>query len=276
MLKPNPNRPLLRFAFYSTGLLVICLLGLVFLSASPGRPVLAAPLPQAPIYTPTPGADGRIIYIVKANDTLLSISLLTGVPVDQLRTLNNLSGDTIFEGQQLLLGLAGPPEAGFTPGPTPTPTSVLPTPSPRPGNGNLCVLLFDDQNGDSIRQEEEPSIPGGAVSVSNRSGSTSLTENTAAGTEHYCFQEIPEGDYNISVAVPEGYNATTATNAGISLKAGDEAYLDFGAQPNSVTLAEAPVPSGTGRSPILGILGGLLLLGGIGLAIFASRLLKGK
>ena len=37
----------------------------------------AAPAYQIPIYTPTPGPDGRIIYIVKANDTLLGISLIT-------------------------------------------------------------------------------------------------------------------------------------------------------------------------------------------------------
>jgi len=47
----------------------------------------AAPPLQVPIYTPTPGPDGRIIYIVQANDTLLRISLISGVPVDQLRAL---------------------------------------------------------------------------------------------------------------------------------------------------------------------------------------------
>jgi hypothetical protein len=58
------------------------------------------------------------------------------------------------------------------------------------------------------------------------------------------------------------------------LNAGDESYLDFGAQANSETLAQAPAPTGSGNSPILGIVGGLLLLAGLGLAIFAGRLLK--
>ena len=112
----------------------------------------AAPAGQVPIYTPTPLPDGRIIYIVRANDTLLSISLISGVSVEELRELNNLSGDTIFEGQELLLGLAGPPEVTPTQGPTPTDTPLLPTPSPKPGLGTLCILLFNDQNGDSIQQ----------------------------------------------------------------------------------------------------------------------------
>jgi len=257
-------------------LLTACALVTGALLSGPAVTARAAPPLQVPIYTPTPGPDGRIIYIVKANDTLLSISLLTGVPLDKLKALNHLTGDTIQVGQQLLLGLAGPAEVTITPGPTPTPTPILPTPTLKPGTATLCVILFNDQNGDSIRQETEPSIPNGAISVTNRSGSVSLTATTPTGTKPTCFEKIPEGDYNVSVAVPAGYNPTTVTNFAITFKGGDTTYLDFGAQANAETLANAPTPSGSGRSPILGILGGLLLLIGVGLAIFAGRLLKGK
>jgi len=238
----------------------------------------AAPENQVPIFTPTPQPDGRIIYIVKVNDTLLGISLVTGVPVDKLRALNNLTSDTIYEGQELLLGLAGPVEVTPTAGPAPTATPVLPTPSPRPGQGTLCILLFNDINGDSIRQESEPSIPDGAISFGNRVGTVSKTVTSVASEEHECFPELPEGTYTISVAVPEGYNPTTETDYETPLKAGDETYINFGAQANSQTLAEAPViPAPEGRrSPILGIIGGLFLLAGVGVAIFASRLLRGR
>ncbi len=236
----------------------------------------AAPPAQIPIYTPTPGADGRIIYIVKPNDTLLGIALTFGITVDELRELNNLSGDTIFEGQQILLGLAGPVEITPTPGPTLTPTPVLPTPTPRPGIATLCILLYDDINGDSLRQASEIAIPDGVLSFSNRTGSVSESLKSPPGEEPVCFENLPEGVYSISVAVPEGYNATTETDYQLTLKAGDETYINFGAQANSQTLAEAPAvpaPEG-GRSPILGILGGLFLLAGVGVAIFAGRLLR--
>jgi hypothetical protein len=271
---------LLRQRLYtSIGLLLIILicLGSGPLVLALYNPAQAAPLRQVPIYTPTPGPDGRIIYIVQANDTLLSIALISGVSVEELRALNNLTGDTIIEGQQLLLGLAGPPETTPTAGPTPTPTPLLPTPSPKPGSGNLCILLFNDLNGDSIRQEDEPSIPDGAISISNQSGSVSDAIPTGMGLEHYCFEEIPEGEYTISVAVPEGYNPTTGTNFEVNLEAGNETYINFGAQANTQTLAEAPVipaPEGS-RSPLLGIIGGLFLLAGLGVAIFAGRLMKG-
>ncbi len=257
-------------------LISVSILGEAVFSSS--KHAQAAPLYQIPIYTPTPGPDGRIIYIVKANDTLLGIALTFGITVDELRELNNLSGDTIFEGQQILLGLAGPAEFTPTPGPTLTPTTVLPTPTPRPGIATLCILLYNDINGDSLRQESEESIPDGVLSFSNRTGSVSESLKSPAGEEPLCFENLPEGSYSISVAVPEGYNETTETDYQLSLKAGDETYINFGAQANSQTLAEAPAlpaPEG-GRSPILGILGGLFLLAGVGVAIFAGRLLRSK
>jgi hypothetical protein len=196
--------------------------------------------------------------------------------VDELRGLNNLTGDNIIIGQQLLLGLGGPSQPTPTPGPSPTPTPLLPTPSPQPGLGNLCIILYDDLNGDSIRQEDEPSIPGGAISVNNRSGSVAQNVETVFSEEHQCFTDLPEGEFTISVAIPEGYNPTTVTSYVLRLNAGDETFLDFGAQANTETVAEAPAPAGSGRSPLLGILGGVFLLAGAGLAVFASRLLRGK
>lgn len=242
-----------------------------------GAPALAAPLFQlTPFPTPTPGPDGRIVYKVQEGDTLLRIALIAGITVDELRGLNELTGDNIFVGQELLLGLAGPSQVTPTAGPSPTPTPLLPTPSPLPGLANLCVILYDDVNGDSIRQEEETSIPGGAISVNNRSGSVSETTQTGGGLDPFCFADLPEGEYTISVAIPAGYNPTTVTNYALRLNAGDETFIDFGAQTNTEAAIEAPTPTGSGRSPLLGIIGGFFLLAGIGVAVFASRLMRSK
>ncbi len=238
--------------------------------------VAASPLLQlTPFPTPTPGPDGRILYKVQSGDTLLRISLISGIPLEELRGLNNLTGDNIIVGDVLLLGLGGPSQITPTPGPSPTPTLAPPTPTAAVGGGMLCVILYNDENGNSLREEEEPSIPGGAISINNRSGTVNETRDTASGSDPQCFEELPEGEYTISVAVPEGYNPTTITNFVLQLKAGDESYLDFGAQVNSLTAAESLLPTDSrGRSPLLGILGGLLLLSGAGLAVFARRLLK--
>ena len=267
-------------------LFLLLLAGVLLVLVFTGRPGghipsgQAAPLAQfTPFPTPTPGPDGRILYIVQPGDTLLRISLIAGVSLDELRGLNNLVGDNITAGQELLLGLGGPSEVTPTPGPSPTPTAVLPTPSPQPGLGTLCILLYLDENGDAVRQEEEESIPGGAISIGNRAGSVSITDNTTAGLEHTCFAELPQDEYNITVAIPEGYNPTTTSSFVLDLNAGDETYLDFGAQVSSRSEPEAAPAAAEepgGRSPLLGIIGGLFLAIGLGLALFAGRLLRRK
>lgn len=251
--------------------LLTCLIlaGLLALLAAP---VTATPQqPQAFYQTPTPGADGRIIYIVKPGDSCLSISLLTGVELNDLRLLNNLDEECLLtEGKQLLLGVVTEPTV--TPGPSPTPTQALPTPTPFNGSGEICVFLFEDLNGNALAEELELSIAGGAVSITDREGEVSLTGETTADPEPLCFSELAEGEYNISVAPPEGYNPTTAMNYPLTLRAGDRSILDFGAQLSSE--AQPLTPSEGGRSPVMAIVGGIMVLGGIGLAVYFWRARK--
>ena len=105
--------------------------------------------------------------------------------------------------------------------------------------------------------------------MSSRSGEVSITADSQPGLEHDCFEELPQGEYNISVAVPDGYNPTTVMNYTLVLDPGTETYMDFGIQATAETIAEAPPPTGGGNSPMLGIIGGLLLVGGIGLGVVA-------
>lgn len=276
MNKTNP-KVFRSLVFPVTISLILATLGMLAVPFSASQIARAAPPGQIPIYTPTPGPDGRIIYVVQPNDTLMSIYLLTGVPIEKLRELNDLSGDTIYEGQKLLLGMAGPLEVTFTPGPTPTPTAILPTPSPLPGEGTLCIILFEDINGNSLREGSEPSLPNGAISYANRGGNISKSVDTGAGEEYQCFEDLPEGYYTISVAIPDGYNITTTTDYETELKAGTFTYVAFGAQANSQTEASSGVVPAEGeRSPLLGIIGLVLLLAGAVVAFYAFRVLRVK
>ena len=228
-------------------------------------PATAAPLPQAYYLTPTAGADGRILYTVKSGDSCIGISLLNNIPMDQLRKLNNITGADcpVIVGQKLLLGTVQ--TATVPAGPVPTTTPGQPTPTSYNGNASVCIMLFEDINGNGMPDAGENPLVGGAVSITDRLGKVSLTGSTTAGPDPLCFDKVPEGDYNVSVAVPAGYNATTNTNYPLKVTAGDQTVLDFGAQISAK--AAPPPPSEGGHSPLLGILGGLLVVCGIALGV---------
>jgi hypothetical protein len=231
----------------------------------------AQPVTQLPEYaTPTPGPDGRIIYIVGEGDTCLRIQLLTGVSIDQLRVLNRLDENCIIRpGQELVIGVgASVPATDATPDTAPT-AIPEPTPTPLPGFATVCLLLYDDVNGDSLRQSSEAVIPGGAVSITGTSGQFSEVRDTTPGLEATCFENVPEGTYNLSAAAPDGYYPTTQQTYLLEVESGNEYYVDFGAQKGDIALDLPGGPAGDSDSSWLGIVGGILLLLGIGLGIYS-------
>ncbi len=244
-------------------------------------PAAASPDPQTQYATPTALPDGRIIYIVQAGDTCTRISLLTGVTVDYLRTTNQLNENCdLTEGQQLLIGVGGPAVVSPTPGPSATPAPTQPTPTPGAGGtAEVCVLMYLDSNGDGLRQETELGVEGGAISLVSSNGQYSQTLNTVSAVDpdtedaqRACFADLEPGSYTVSAGVPDGYNPTTTLNTTVEVVPGDITYVDFGAQLKTV----AAESEENGTSPVLGILGTLLLLGGIGLGVYAWSIMRKK
>ena len=241
-------------------------------------PANAAPNMQQTDPTATPGADGRILYVVKAGDNCFRVAALHTITIEQLRQLNKTLDEncTLIEGQELLISivsLAGTPTAG------PSPTAAPPTATPTPftGTTEVCVLLFEDSNGDSLRQETEPAVAGGAISVTENNGEYSAAQETVipadpAVYQGVCFLDVPEGNYNITVGIPDNYNPTVELNRSLDVNAGDIALVGFGVQSKDVVVDPAANdPSDKGTSPMFGILGGLLLLGGAALGYYAWR-----
>jgi len=99
------------------GLTLVALVATVFPFQSA---VLAAPNPQLTNFpTPTPGSDGRIIYIVQDGDTLWRIAAVSGLNIADLRDLNNLGGGgySIPRAADLLrIGGTSCPAVDFSPG----------------------------------------------------------------------------------------------------------------------------------------------------------------
>jgi LysM repeat protein len=239
-------------------------------------PASAAPNLQQQIPTPTPGADGRIIYIVQPDDNCFSVSAKNSITMEQLRQLNSKLDEncTIIEGQELLVGIvsvAGTPTAG----PSPTPSAPTITPTPLSGTTQVCILLFNDVNGNGLREETEPAVAGGAVSLTENNGEYSAALDTVIPADPtvyqgVCFSDIPEGSYNITVGIPDNYNPTTELNSSLAVNAGDLAFVPFGIQSKDVVVDPGQTDQETGSTtPLLGILGVFLLLGGAGVGYYA-------
>jgi hypothetical protein len=256
------NRKLISLILGFT-LVAASLLGIL---AAGNGPVQA----QSTVFTPTAQPDGRILYYVKENDTCIGIALLyLNGDTNKLVQLNNLDENcTIYPGLELMLGTYETPVP--TEGPSPTPTEIIPTATPYNGNGAICVNLFNDINGNATPDDGELPIAGGAISIADREGLVSLNGITSGTVdEPTCFENIPEGEYNVSVGPPEGYNSTTSMNYPLTLIAGDSSLLIFGAQISSAGVVAEQTPEGQqSRSPLMAILGGVMILGGIGLGVY--------
>ncbi len=259
-------------------LMVASLLAVVALSAWPSQ-AAASPLFQStPQPLPEPGPDGRIMYTALPGDSPWLIAGKFNIPIEQLRILNGWGPDKVLqEGEAVLLGTAS--EAT----PTEQVTSEVvatSTPEGTPGTGTICVLLFDDVNGDAMRQDAELGIPGGAASVSERTGLASRQGDTLAQIDTttglpqpVCFADLPGGEYTVSVAAPQGFNPTTAQSATIQLSPGDETSLNFGAQAGSSSGFNILAPEEGGPpSPLMGLLGIVLVAAGGGLGVYSWRL----
>jgi LysM repeat protein len=235
---------------------------------------LAAQAPT-PFPTPTPNEAGEIIYTVQLNDTAWRIAALAGISLEELYALNGLQAtDFLTPGMRLLLGTGGPTLPTLEPGQEPTSTDIPASPTPEQGSGEICALLFKDENGNARLDEGEQALAGGKVSVADAQGqiageATTESESPDEVPIGACFPDLPDGDYNVSGAVPEGYNPTTSMNVPVRLFPGNINYVEFGAQPGAAVAGSST--AGGGGSPLLGLLGFIFLAGAAGLAYYAAR-----
>jgi len=248
----------------------------VILLAAVGSLALAASLAsaegsgQTSFVTPTPGPDGKIIYVMQDGDVLWTIAALSGKSVEEIMALNGLQpGDYLTPGMQLLLGLGGPVLPTSAPETRPTATLVPPTPTPIFGSGEICVILFNDINGNAVLDEGELPLPGGEISISELSGTLAGEHTTDDNPEGRCFLDLLNGDYNVGAAAPADYNPTTAMNVPVRLAPGDIQHIEFGAQ------ASSALSGGSGndgrQSTWLGAAGAVLLLTAGALGYIALR-----
>ncbi len=226
---------------------------------------------QGTFPTPTPDADGNIIYVVQAGDSPWTIAAVAGISIEELYALNGMrQDDFITPGMELLLGNAPLPTETPLPEAQITETAMAIPSTPVFGVGDICVLIFEDVNGNGRLDDNESALSGGKISIISVDGTLAAEHTTDANPEGFCFENVDFGDYNVSAAIPEKYNATTTMNLAVTLQPGDTSYIQFGAQASGVIDLPDNATGGQ-RSLVLGILGVAMLLAAGGIGYYAYR-----
>jgi len=138
--------------------------------------------------------------------------------------------------------------------------TLVPTATPATEGGCLCVLAYDDRDGDGLRDDgeglpsvlgpEDQGLAGTVVVVSDRSRVVA-TYTTNGRDEPFCFG-LPYGRYLVTERNPRGYGSTTYDTWDVALNAEvPVSNLAFGdRQRQSLRMTAAtPVPSLT-ESPL--------------------------
>jgi LysM repeat protein len=233
---------------------------------------------QETVPTNTPDSLGKIYYKVQAGENCSLIATKTGVNLQDIISFNGLRTDCpLFEGQDLIIAMVSPVVSTPTKAPTATvdPSLITPGPTPSGGAAKVCVVLFNDLDGNGVRAEGETYLFGGVVGLNDSVGRVSLTGKTVAGDpaliQPFCFLDVPEGTFNLTMAIPDDFNPTTAMSYPVSVKVGEVATIDFGAQEKAPVPITGPLAPEGQKSPILGIVGAVLLISGLGLAYYMWR-----
>jgi hypothetical protein len=130
----------------------------------PGGPTA---LPYYAVLTATPNPDGSIVHTVMMGQNLTLIAKGYGITVEQIKELNHLTSDTIYEGDILIirLGSTPTPTAAETATPTYTPTRVAsptrnptrtPTVTATPQATASEILMVDPGQGNTPQVGSDP------------------------------------------------------------------------------------------------------------------------
>ncbi|PWB49446.1 MAG: hypothetical protein C3F13_18760 [Anaerolineales bacterium] len=119
----------------------------------PGGPTA---LPYYAVRTVTPNPDGSLVHTVMAGQNLTLIAKGYGVTVAELKEMNHLTSDTIYEGDILIIRLGNTPGPTGTPTGTSTPTKVA-TPTRKPTR--TPTVTASPQNTDFSTQTPDPPSP---------------------------------------------------------------------------------------------------------------------
>jgi hypothetical protein len=120
------------------------------------------------------------------------------------------------------------------------------TPTPLPGTGSVAGQVWDDLDGDGMRDPGEPPLAGAEVRAQNLdTAATSSSLSDASG--NYRIPGLAPAVYRVTAIPPAGYVVTSQSSYDVAIMSGVVVVLDFGARSQPT-----PTPTAT-TEPILDI-----------------------
>lgn len=109
--------------------------------------------------------------------------------------------------------------------------------------GGVCVTVYDDANGDAVRDSTEGLLANAAVTLS-RAGNTISTYITDGTTEPYCFEVAEADTYQVQIYPPADYVSTGEDTWAVAVTEGAAFPVSFGLQSGGSRLAVADTAAG--------------------------------
>ncbi len=137
-----------------------------------------------------------------------------------------------------------PPPIPPTPTSSPTPTlTPWPTFTPTPVTGAICVVVFEDHDGNGVQDPADGRLGSALITVSDAQGVVAEYVTTGFDEPH-CFKGLSPGHYFVSEVNPGGYRSTTYDDWGVSVVDVTEVHVAFGDyHPEEATPPPRPTPT---------------------------------
>ncbi len=238
----------------------------------------------APTAVPTPTRSGNEqVHTVQPGETLWAIATRYGLTPAELAQANGMGvGDILHVGRELIIPGA---EAGDGPAASP---STPPDPTPIPEGGAIRVSVFDDINGNGLRDADEPLLAGARIILLSADGSMLAEHITDGLSETHTFDGLQPGTYIVREEDPAGYASTSANEWSIPLEAAGESEVFFANRAQAPTPAPVDIPPAGGIADPTGETeppasqesdggtSGLIAYSGIAVALVAVAVLVGR
>jgi hypothetical protein len=143
---------------------------------------------------------------------------------------------------------AATPVENITPAEVKTPVENVTAPATAPAELSIMGIVYDDANGNGVKDANETGLAGWAVNLEKPAGMI-MANTTTAESGSYAFDDLSAGVYTVHEILPEGWSAVAPADGymTVNLTATNAMNVDFGnkmAMQENATAPATAMPKG--------------------------------